>query len=134
MLQFVRHRVAVGVAMAIAPPEPTPVPVGVPKTGFMTVKMAKMAAATIAAEVTAEKVVHLGADPRGDVNAVSNIPYRHLNFRPARITDLEYLAANLAVQAGYAIGMTASAQSKVGHGERTAFIIRARPLISTVRG
>jgi sulfide:quinone oxidoreductase len=43
---------AVGVAMAIAPPEQTPVPVGVPKTGFMTVKMAKTAAATIAADVT----------------------------------------------------------------------------------
>ena len=37
--------------MAIAPPEPTPVPVGVPKTGSMTVKMAKVAAATICAEV-----------------------------------------------------------------------------------
>jgi sulfide:quinone oxidoreductase len=43
---------AVGVAMAIAPPEQTPVPVGVPKTGFMTVKMAKTAAAAIAADVT----------------------------------------------------------------------------------
>ncbi|MDA8100988.1 MAG: FAD-dependent oxidoreductase [Nitrospiraceae bacterium] len=42
---------AVGVAMAIAPPEPTPVPVGVPKTGFMTTRMAKVAAAAIAAEV-----------------------------------------------------------------------------------
>jgi len=42
---------AVGVAMAIAPPEPTPVPVGVPKTGSMTVKMAKIAAAAIAAEI-----------------------------------------------------------------------------------
>ena len=41
----------IGVAMAIAPPEPTPVPVGVPKTGSMTVKMAKVAAATIFAEV-----------------------------------------------------------------------------------
>jgi sulfide:quinone oxidoreductase len=41
----------IGVAMAIAPPEPTPVPVGVPKTGSMTVKMAKVAAATICAEV-----------------------------------------------------------------------------------
>lgn len=40
----------IGVAMAIAPPEPTPVPVGVPKTGSMTVKMAKVAAATIFAE------------------------------------------------------------------------------------
>lgn len=42
---------AVGVAMAIAPPEQTPVPIGVPKTGFMTVKMAKTAAATIASEI-----------------------------------------------------------------------------------
>ncbi|MFZ5771854.1 MAG: NAD(P)/FAD-dependent oxidoreductase [Thermodesulfobacteriota bacterium] len=41
----------IGVAMAIAPPEPTPVPVGVPKTGSMTVRMAKVAAATIAAEI-----------------------------------------------------------------------------------
>jgi sulfide:quinone oxidoreductase len=43
---------AVGVAIAIAPPEPTPVPTGVPKTGFMTVSMAKIAAATIASDVT----------------------------------------------------------------------------------
>lgn len=43
---------AIGVAMAIAPPEPTPVPVGVPKTGYMTVQMAKTAAVTIASEVT----------------------------------------------------------------------------------
>jgi sulfide:quinone oxidoreductase len=43
---------AVGVAMAIAPPEVTPVPTGVPKTGFMTVRMAKIAAATIASDVT----------------------------------------------------------------------------------
>jgi sulfide:quinone oxidoreductase len=43
---------AIGVAIAIAPPEVTPVPTGVPKTGFMTVKMAKTAAATIASDVT----------------------------------------------------------------------------------
>ncbi len=43
---------AVGVAMAIAPPEVTPVPTGVPKTGFMTVRMAKIAAATIASDIT----------------------------------------------------------------------------------
>lgn len=42
---------AVGVAMAIAPSEPTPVPTGVPKTGSMTVSMAKTAAAAIAAEI-----------------------------------------------------------------------------------
>jgi sulfide:quinone oxidoreductase len=43
---------AIGVAIAIAPPEATPVPTGVPKTGFMTVKMAKVAAATISSDVT----------------------------------------------------------------------------------
>jgi len=42
---------AIGVAIAIAPPEATPVPTGVPKTGYMTVKMAKTAAATIASDV-----------------------------------------------------------------------------------
>lgn len=42
---------AIGVAMAIAPPEQTPVPTGVPKTGYMTVKMAKTAAAAISADV-----------------------------------------------------------------------------------
>ena len=40
----------VGVAVALAPKEPTPVPTGVPKTGYMTVRMAKMAAANIAAD------------------------------------------------------------------------------------
>lgn len=43
---------AVGVAMAIAPPEQTPVPTGVPKTGYMTVKMAKTAALAIAADIS----------------------------------------------------------------------------------
>jgi sulfide:quinone oxidoreductase len=43
---------AVGVAMAIAPPEATPVPTGVPKTGDMTLQMAKAAAVAIAADVT----------------------------------------------------------------------------------
>jgi len=42
---------AIGVTMAIAPPEQTPVPVGVPKTGFMTVKMAKTAAAAIYSDI-----------------------------------------------------------------------------------
>jgi sulfide:quinone oxidoreductase len=42
----------VGVAMAIAPPEPTPVPTGVPKTGFMTVRMAQNAARAIASDIT----------------------------------------------------------------------------------
>lgn len=43
---------AVGVAVAIAPPEQTPVPTGVPKTGYMTVKMAKTASKAIAADIT----------------------------------------------------------------------------------
>lgn len=42
---------AIGVAIAIAPPEATPVPTGVPKTGYMTVKMAKTAAGTIASDI-----------------------------------------------------------------------------------
>ena len=56
---------AVGVAMAIAPPEATPVPTGVPKTGFMTVKMAKTAAATIASDVTGG-----AAKPGGELGVV----------------------------------------------------------------
>ncbi len=56
---------AVGVAMAIAPPEATPVPTGVPKTGFMTVKMAKIAAATIASDVMGRT-----AQPGGDIGVV----------------------------------------------------------------
>lgn len=46
---------SVGVAMAIAPPEQTPVPTGVPKTGYMTVKMAKTAAATIVSDINGTK-------------------------------------------------------------------------------
>jgi len=56
---------AVGVAMAIAPPEATPVPTGVPKTGFMTVNMAKTAAATIASDVTGR-----AAKPGGEMGVV----------------------------------------------------------------
>lgn len=43
---------AAGVAVAIAPPEQTPVPTGVPKTGYMTVKMAKTASSSIVSEIT----------------------------------------------------------------------------------
>ncbi len=51
-----RHRdfkniFSVGVAVAMAPPEKTPVPTGLPKTGFMTVKMARDAARTITADI-----------------------------------------------------------------------------------
>ncbi len=45
----------VGVAMAI-PPCNTPVPVGVPKTGDMTVQMARIAARSIASDITGRKV------------------------------------------------------------------------------
>ena len=43
---------AVGVAVALAPNVATPVPTGVPKTGYMTEHMAKVAAHNIAAEIS----------------------------------------------------------------------------------
>lgn len=55
----------VGVAMAIAPPEPTPVPTGVPKTGFMTVKMARTAALAIASDILGK-----GAPPSYEMNVM----------------------------------------------------------------
>ena len=42
----------IGVAVAIVPPEQTAIPTGVPKTGYMTVKMAKTAAYSITAEIS----------------------------------------------------------------------------------
>ena len=58
-----RHRedrrvFAAGVAVAVPPPEKTPVPCGVPKTGYLTEEMAKVAAHNIAAEIlgTADEV------------------------------------------------------------------------------
>ena len=55
--EHMRHKThknifTIGVAIVIAPPEPTPVPTGVPKTGFMTMRMAKTAAHAIAAEIS----------------------------------------------------------------------------------
>ncbi len=47
----------VGVAVAIAPPDPTPVPTGVPKTGYMSVKMAQTAARTIASDIRGKEPV-----------------------------------------------------------------------------
>lgn len=55
----------VGVAMALPPKEPTPVPTGVPKTGYMTVQMAKVAAANIAADLN-----NTPLRPTGDLAAV----------------------------------------------------------------
>jgi len=52
---------AVGVAIAIAPPAPTPVAVGVPKTGNMTVNMARAAAHNLA------DIIH-GRNPQTEPN------------------------------------------------------------------
>lgn len=46
-----KNILSVGVAIAMSPPEPTPVPTGMPKTGYMTVKMAMDATKTITAEI-----------------------------------------------------------------------------------
>lgn len=51
---------AVGVAVAMAPGEQTPVPTGVPKTGFMTVRMAKAAACNIAADMNNTALLDAG--------------------------------------------------------------------------
>ncbi len=51
-----KNILCVGVAMAIAPPEQTPIPTGVPKTGYMTVEMAKDAAKTIVSDITGKPV------------------------------------------------------------------------------
>ncbi len=56
---------SVGVAIVIAPPEQTPVPTGVPKTGFMTEKMARYASASIASRITGKAVEE--PDPVGAV-------------------------------------------------------------------
>lgn len=50
---------AAGVAVAVAPPEPTPVPCGVPKTGYLTEEMAKVAAHNIEAEIDGAPEVRL---------------------------------------------------------------------------
>jgi len=55
---------SVGVAMAI-PPCNTPVPVGVPKTGDMTVQMARIAARSIASDITGQK-----SDPLPDIHVL----------------------------------------------------------------
>lgn len=54
--EHMRHKTyknifCVGVAVAIAPPEPTPIPTGVPKTGYMAVRMAKTTASAIASDI-----------------------------------------------------------------------------------
>ncbi len=59
-----RHRdhrqvFAAGVAVAVAPPAKTEVPCGVPKTGYLTEEMAKVAAHNIAADILGGDEVHL---------------------------------------------------------------------------
>jgi sulfide:quinone oxidoreductase len=59
--QHYRHKeykniFSVGVAIAMAPPEPTPIPTGVPKTGYMTERMAKDAARVIASEINGRPI------------------------------------------------------------------------------
>lgn len=50
---------AAGVAVAVAPPEPTPVSIGVPKTGYLSEEMARVAAHNIAAAVEGGPEVRL---------------------------------------------------------------------------
>lgn len=50
---------AAGVAVAVAPPEQTPVPCGVPKTGYLTEEMAKVAAHNIVADLRGERALKL---------------------------------------------------------------------------
>lgn len=50
-----RNIFSVGVAVAMAPPEKTPIPTGLPKTGYMTVVIAKAAAKTIVADITGKE-------------------------------------------------------------------------------
>lgn len=58
---------AAGVAVAIAPPEKTPVPSGVPKTGYTSEIMAKVAAHNIVARIKGGKEHYLEF---GDINAL----------------------------------------------------------------
>ncbi len=66
-----RHRedervYAAGVAVAVPPPGKTPVPCGVPKTGYLTEEMAKVAAHNIVADIRGEEHVKL---PFGSIDA-----------------------------------------------------------------
>lgn len=50
---------AAGVAIAVKPPEATPIPIGVPKTGYMSEVMARVASKNIVADLTDEAHVEL---------------------------------------------------------------------------
>ncbi len=58
---------AAGVAVAVDPPAPTPVPTGVPKTGYMSEMMARIAAHNIAAQITGKPPKEL---PFPDIKAL----------------------------------------------------------------
>ena len=64
----------VGVAVAIAPPEQTPVPTGVPKTGYMTVKMAKLASRAIVSDISPDS-------PSGRNTLRCRMPHGHGEYR-----------------------------------------------------
>jgi sulfide:quinone oxidoreductase len=58
---------AAGVAVAVAPPEPTPIPTGVPKTGWMSEVMARVAAHNIVADIKGGERKEL---PFGEISAL----------------------------------------------------------------
>ncbi|HEX2923532.1 MAG TPA: FAD/NAD(P)-binding oxidoreductase [Chloroflexota bacterium] len=62
-----RNIYAAGVAVAIKPPDVTPIPTGVPKTGYMSEVMAKVAAHNIAADILGWEHKDL---PFADINAL----------------------------------------------------------------
>jgi sulfide:quinone oxidoreductase len=58
---------AAGVAVKVAPPEPTPVPCGVPKTGWMSEVMAKVAAHNITVDIKGGEPME---KPFGEISAL----------------------------------------------------------------
>jgi sulfide:quinone oxidoreductase len=58
---------AAGVSVAVAPPEPTPIPTGVPKTGWMSEVMARVAAHNIVADIKGGERKEL---PFGEISAL----------------------------------------------------------------
>ncbi len=61
---------AAGVAVAVKPPYPTPVPCGVPKTGYMSEVMAKVAAHNIVTSIRNGKSSNLKELPFGKINGL----------------------------------------------------------------
>jgi sulfide:quinone oxidoreductase len=61
---------AAGVAIAVKPPYPTPVPCGVPKTGYMSEVMAKVAAHNIVSSIRGKAESDLKDLPFGKINGL----------------------------------------------------------------